>query len=200
MNVTTLIADPAAIEFHWFISAPKLITMVVSAIQHSPHCPKCAQPSTSLHSHYQRAVADLPWHGIAVRLQLQTRKFRCRNELCRQKIFCERLPQVVAAYSRQTVRLNEALVMLAFALGGEAGARTSRRLSLTVSGDTLLPRIRRCALPDVSTPRILGIDDWAKRKGHTYGTILVDLEKRVFPNKRRFCFIGFPAKTSAPLV
>jgi len=76
------------------------------------------------------------------------------------------------------VRLNEALVMLAFALGGEAGARTSRRLSLTVSGDTLLRRIRRCALPDVSTPRILGIDDWAKRKGHTYGTILVDLEKR----------------------
>ena len=178
MDVTTLLADPAALNLCCFVSEPKSITSVVKATQSIALCPKCGQPSHSLHSHYQRTVADLPWHGVAIKLELHTRKFRCRNELCPQKVFCERLPKVVEAYARKTVRLNAALTLLAFALGGEAGARTACGLNLEISGPTLLRRIRRYALPQVETPNILGVDDWAKRKGHSYGTILVDLERR----------------------
>lgn len=178
MDVTTLLADPATLRLESFVPDPKAITLVLHAAQTQPRCPRCRLPSTSLHSHYQRSLADLPWHGVAIKLQLHSRKFRCCNQRCRQKVFCERLAKVADAYARKTVRLNDALTLISFALGGEAGSRTARGLGLFASGDTLLRRIRRTSLPPTTTPRALGVDDWAKHKGHSYGTILVDLERR----------------------
>lgn len=145
MDANTLLANPQIIHLDSFISEPNAITIVVHSRQEQPMCPSCNQLSSSFHSHYQRKVADLPWHGVVVQIQLNTRKFRCRNELCRQKIFCERLPHVVETYSRKTCRLVAALTWLAFALGGEAGARTAERLRMKTSSDTLLRMIRRAA-------------------------------------------------------
>ncbi len=88
---------------------------------------------------------------------------------------------MVRSYARQTVRLNSVLTLLAFALGGEAGARTASELKLTVSGDTLLRRIRGSSVQtngSIKTPRVLGVDDFSFRRGISFGTILVDLEQR----------------------
>jgi transposase len=140
-------------------------------------CPDCDQPTEQIHSWYQRTFADLPWQGFSVRFRLSTRRWHCPNPDCNRQIFTERLPTVVAPFARRTVRLAEVVDAIAFALGGEAGARVLATLGLSVSADTLLHRVRTAVPPAPIPPRVVGIDDWAWRKGNRDGTIIVDLER-----------------------
>jgi hypothetical protein len=112
-----------------------------------------------------------------MRLELHTRRFYCPNALCQQQIFTERLPGVIAPYARRTERLDAWFTLVGFALGGEAGARLLRGLGLTASPTTVLRHLRASSLPPVLPPRVVSVDDWSIRRGRTFGTILVDLER-----------------------
>jgi transposase len=138
-------------------------------------CPCCAVPSSAIHGRYQRHPTDLPWGTWAVHIQLTVRKFVCRNRACARRIFTERLPDLVAPYARKTHRLIAALRAIGVALGGNAGARLAGLLRLPTSPATVLRLVRTTPLSYPPALQAVGIDEWAWRRGHRYGTILVNL-------------------------
>src|SRR5689334_3755998 len=105
MQIQTLLPAPRLIRVETILASDAGITLVAQPVQPQAACPHCGHLATRVHSRYWRRVADLPWNGIPVQLQVRARRFFCEQPQCPTRIFAEPLPAVAPRYARRTVRL-----------------------------------------------------------------------------------------------
>jgi transposase len=178
MSLTTLLPDLLGCSVEQVSQTEKAILITVCSTASSSCCPDCQQVSSQVHSTYLRSPQALPSSGRPVQLLLRVRRFRCSNPGCQRKTFAEAFPHLVAPHAQRTSAVRDLLRVIGEAMGGEAGARLSQKLAMACSPATLLRLVRHSPLPSSAHVRVVGVDEWAWRKGQRYGTIVVDLEQQ----------------------
>ena len=141
-------------------------------------CPGCGTPSARVHGSYRRSLADVAIDGVPMTIRLRVRRFVCREPDCLRGTFVEQIDGLTTPHSRYSPPLRGALTAIAVALAGRPGARLAAALGVCVGRDTLLALLRGVPEPDVGEVTVLGVDDFAFRKGRIYGTILVNMITR----------------------
>jgi transposase len=175
MPTTPLLPLPEGLEILTMSTTEQELHIRVSSNRLTAQCPRCAVPSCSVHSYYRRKPLELPCAGQTVRLELIVKKFFCREANCPQKIFAERLPGFLEPNSRLTTRLRVVVSSITGAFNAKGGARLGGHLGIHLSRMTYIRSLLAVPLPSVGQVKQVGIDDFAWKRGRSYGTVVVDL-------------------------
>ncbi|MFD3760867.1 ISL3 family transposase [Streptomyces sp. NPDC058622] len=153
----------------------EVLVVAAAACGPPPRCPGCRARARRVHSSYERSLAERPLSGRKLLIRLRVRRFFCDRARCRRRTFVEQVGGLSERYRRSSLGLKTWLRQVAVELGGRAGERLCRRMHLAAGRTRLLELLEPPPVPE-RAPRVLGVDEFAFRRGRTYGTILVDVE------------------------
>jgi transposase len=198
VSFSLLLGLPAGLQVLSFALVNTVLLIQVASTAAESACPGCQCHTSRMHSHSTRKAADLACGGHQVQLILRVRKFFCTNRECPRKIFAERLTAFLQPWARLTTRLGQQIEAIGLASCGRLGARLGSRLRIEISRTSILRRVMKLATPETAKVVHLGVDDFSFRRGRTFGTVLVDLQRHqirdLLPDRQKETAAGWMKK------